>query len=140
MALSLYVNYNGGPSGMAMLMSIPPSTLLFYSRLILFLIPFMPLGAWIILRLFRFRVRIINLVFAVVSAVLSVPVACLILEWTRHKGGSDPLHALKSGLLAVLWVYSLGLVVIGIKKGLHKRPDPKILLTWIRMVYRKKLH
>lgn len=136
--ISIYINYNSGPSAFAMVMTFSRRELLFYGRLILFLIPFMPIGISLILRLFRFRQRILYVITSLVGMLISVPLTGLILRLIDHKGGNDPLHALKSGLLAVFWVFFMGFLLFGIKKGLHKNPNPQKLLSWIQNLARKK--
>ncbi|WP_157491235.1 hypothetical protein [Flammeovirga sp. SJP92] len=110
---SLYYNFASGPLGFLLVMEIPEWKLNLIRFSLLLIIPFIPLGAFLILKLFRLEPNRKFLIISIISIVISIPLSVLMLEISNHKGGHDLIHSIKSGILIPFWVYSVGLLIIG---------------------------
>ncbi|MEL6624854.1 MAG: hypothetical protein AAFO96_22505 [Bacteroidota bacterium] len=84
------------------------------------LIPFIPLGAYLIMRVFRMHLPWRILLLSMVGYLLAMPLSVWILEILDHKGGADVIHTIKSGVLIPFWVFALGWLVIK-KRDTDKR-------------------
>mgnify|MGYP001797487838 CR=1 FL=1 len=84
------------------------------------LIPFIPLGAYLIMRAFRMHLPWRILLLSMVGYLLAMPLSVWILEILDHKGGADVIHTIKSGVLIPFWVFALGWLVIK-KRDTDKR-------------------
>jgi len=116
LATSLTYNFAGGPSGFLLVMQTPEWQLNLIRFSILFIVPFIPVGTFLILKLFRQEPKFKFLMLAIVGVVLSIPLSVLMLEIINHKGGQDLIHSIKSGMLIPFWVFSIGLLFIGQRK------------------------
>jgi hypothetical protein len=67
---------------------------------------------WGIARLFGIRASLSRLALSVGVFLLAQPVARLTLELTGHVGGSDSIHAIKSGFIVPLLVMGLGIIFL----------------------------
>jgi hypothetical protein len=118
--LSLTFLFAGGPSGMLLAMQMPKwqFNILIYLNLIL--IPFLPIGAYLILLMFKRQPAFKNLLFSLTGVILSIPLSLYILSAIHHKGGADCIHVIKSGVLIPFWVFFIGWMVIYPKKDISK--------------------
>ncbi len=116
LATSLTYNFAGGPSGFLLVMQTPEWQLNLIRFSILFIVPFIPMGTFLILKLFRQEPKLKLLMIAIVGIVLSIPLSVLMLEIINHKGGHDLIHSIKSGMLIPFWVFSVGILFIGQRK------------------------
>jgi hypothetical protein len=110
---SLVYQFNTGPSALFMRMSTPYWKHILYQNLSFVLIPFLPLGTFLILRLFGKKVPVPALITAIVCIIFSGAVAEMLLLLVQHRGGHDYIHAIKSGFLIPFWVFSIGLIIVG---------------------------
>lgn len=117
LGISLTFIFAGGPSGFLLIMQTPEWQIKIFRYSIFVIIPFIPIGAFLILKAFNQGVPIIFLILAIVSIIISVPLSTLILELVNHKGGCDCIHSIKSGVLIPLWIFSIGILVIGISRN-----------------------
>lgn len=108
-----------GPRAM-MMFAVPAWQKFLFQHLPLVLIPLMPAGVYFLLRIFGKQVDIWWLIAAMVCMVISRPVAEIMLEVVDHRGGSDYIHAFKSGFIIPCWVFSIGLVIVGHAKAVRK--------------------
>lgn len=112
---SLSLTFVGGPSAL-FLMSLPTWKLytLVFAHLVL--IPFLAIGSFILLKLFKQPVSWLKLAIAIVVMVIAVPCSIWILELMEHKGSHDIIHTLKSGMVIPFIVFAVGLVFMMKKK------------------------
>lgn len=96
-----------------MLMSTPSWKFDLFRYSILVIIPFIPFGAFLILKIFRENLPKIFLILSTVSIIISIPLSRLLLELVNHEGGHDYIHSLKSGFVIPLWFFSIGLLIVG---------------------------
>jgi hypothetical protein len=115
LGLSLTYNYISGPSALLMDTITPEWLLSSIGYSIFLLVPFIPIGAYTIVKVFKIPISFKYLVLAIIVVVLSVPLSTFILKIISHKGGNDFLHSIKSGILIPFWVLSVGLVIVGHK-------------------------
>jgi hypothetical protein len=66
-----------------------------------------------IMRLFGKKVPWEALLASVMCMFVSDPIARSLLRLVDHPGGSDSLHAIKSGFLIPFWVFAIGLLMVG---------------------------
>ncbi|MEL6699277.1 MAG: hypothetical protein AAFP89_23735 [Bacteroidota bacterium] len=100
---------------------LPPQWPLMIVRYSLFiLIPLIPLGAYLIMRVFRMHLPWRILLLSMAGYLLAMPLSVWILEILDHKGGADVIHTIKSGVLIPFWVFALGWLVIK-KRDTDKR-------------------
>ena len=109
--MSLTATFIGGASAM-FLMTLPDWH--FYTLVFghLILIPFMAIGSFILLKLFKQRVSWIRLGLSLLVTIIAVPASIFLLELIEHKGSHDMIHTLKSGLVIPFFVVAVGLVFI----------------------------
>lgn len=110
---SLTYNFTGGPSGFLLVMQTSKWKLNLIRFSIFFIIPFIPVGTYLILKIFSKKPKLKYLMLSIVGITISIPLSVLILELLRHKGGQDIIHSIKSGVLIPLWIFSIGLLIIG---------------------------
>lgn len=113
LGISLTYIFSGGPSGFLLVMQTPEWKLNLIRLSILVIILFIPIGTYIILKLFKREPKLKYLITAILGIIISVPLSVLILELVNHKGGQYLIHSIKSGILIPLWVFSIGLLIIG---------------------------
>jgi hypothetical protein len=99
-----------GPSNMLLRLESPWIYYLLTFSVFL-VVPLLPLGARLILRAFRLRVKSRYCLYSIVGMIVSVPLACILLWMVNHKGGDDLIHTIKSGFLIPLWFISMGIPV-----------------------------
>lgn len=114
---SLTFNFAVGSFGFWLLIKTSEREQNFYRFLIFFLIPLVPIGAYLLLKAVRRNPPIKFLAFAVLGIICSIPISVLLLKVFDHKGGADLIHTIKSGALVPFWVFSLGVLVVFIPKG-----------------------
>jgi len=102
----------GGPSGLIREMLTPEWISSIYRQGMYVLIPLIPIGAFLILYAFGIKKSIKYLTFSVLSMLVSIPISIFILTIFNHKGGSDFIHSIKSGVLIPFWMVSVGLVFL----------------------------
>ena len=112
---SLTYNFSSEASGFLMVMQTSEWKLNLIRFSILFLIPFIPIGTYLILKLFKTMPKLKYLMISIVGIIISIPLSVLILKILNHKGGQDLIHSIKSGILKPFWVFSIGLLIIGEK-------------------------
>lgn len=110
--VSFYCNYAGGPAGFMLYLQTPDYILLFYRLLMFFIIPFFPIGIYILLRLFGKKVKPIYLLISFLGFVLSFPLTSLIF----HGVFFSYLEIVQSGFFVAVLTFFVGLQVAGIKK------------------------
>ena len=111
LALSLNVNFAAGPGAMFLLLL--PAWKLYVSQFsIFFIVAFISFGTWLILRLFKIRVKAKFMAFSIIAIFASVPLSVLILQIINDKGPADVIHTLKTGVLIPLWIISVGILFI----------------------------
>lgn len=111
--ISLSYFFSQGPSGYVMVISTPPWKYHVYQNAFYFIIPLMPVGTFLILKLFGKNVGAKRLLLSIVCIIFSIPFSTFLLELVNHKGGADYIHAIKSGFLIPLWCFSMGLLFVG---------------------------
>ncbi len=111
--ISLSYFFSQGPNGYILLITKPAWKYHLFQNAFYFIIPLMPVGAFFILKLFGKNVGLKWLLFSVVGVIISIPLSTFLLELVNHKGGSDYIHAIKSGFLIPLWCFSIGVLFIG---------------------------
>ncbi len=110
---SLTYNYAGGSSGFLLVMQTPEWKLNLIRFSMLFIIPFIPIGTYFILKLFKREPKLKFLIIAIAGIIISIPLSVLLLEFVQHKGGQDIIHSIKSGILIPFWLFSVGLLIVG---------------------------
>jgi hypothetical protein len=110
---ALVYRFMTGPSAMFMHMSMPAWRHYLWGYALLILVPFLPLGTYLIMKLFGKHVPWGVVVAALVCMVLSGPLAKTLLDLVAHRGGSDDIHWIKSGFLIPIWVFANGLLIVG---------------------------
>lgn len=110
---SLYYNFETGPSAMITFLNTPRWLLILWRAAILVFVPFLPVGIFLLLRLFKQRVPIKYLLFSLGGMLIAIPLSLFLLDLFNHKGSPDVLHAIKSGILVPFWMIALGVIVIG---------------------------
>jgi len=121
LAISLTYLFNTGPSAFLMEMQTPEWKSTLYRYSIFILIPLIPIVTYFILRIFRIRKSLKNLLYGIIGVIVSVPISVILLELLNHKGGQDYIHLVKSGFIIPLWVISIGLIIIGEKNRTHNK-------------------
>jgi hypothetical protein len=121
-----YYIFSSGPEGMMLCLTTPvwKARLIIYSTFAL--IPGIPVGAYFLLRVFRLKVRIGYLVLSALAMLCAPVLSIPVLQLLHDKGSADFPHTVKSGVLIVFWVFSLGLLVIGIRKKQAEESGEKI--------------
>lgn len=109
---ALYFHFVCGPTSMPALLINGPDRMSALGRIIYFVYPGVPVVAWGIARLFGVRASLGRLALSVGVFLLAQPVARLALELTGHVGGSDSIHAIKSGFIVPLLVMGLGIIFL----------------------------
>lgn len=102
-----------GPSAMFLHFSMTLWEHYFWSYALLATIPLLPCGTYLIMRLFGKTAPWGALLASVVCMYVSDPIARSLLRLVDHPGGSDHLHAIKSGFLIPFWVFAIGLLIVG---------------------------
>ena len=113
--ISLTYLFVGGARGFILVMETPEWQLNIMRYSIFFILPFIPIGAYLVLKIFRSNPTIKYLVFAILGIVVSIPISLLLLEIVDHKGGHDLINTIKSGMLIPFWVFSIGILFISRK-------------------------
>ncbi|MFM7023289.1 MAG: hypothetical protein ACKOXB_09940 [Flavobacteriales bacterium] len=100
LGISLTYMFAGGPSGFLLLMQTPRWLFNSLRYSIFILVPFIPTGAYFIMRIFKKKVAVKFLLLSIFGFVASIPIAIFLLEIINHKGGADPIlnFLQKSGL------------------------------------------
>lgn len=113
--MSLKTTFVGGPTAMFLLM-IPTWKLyiMVYGHLVL--IPFLVIGSFIFLKLFKQPVSWIKFGISILVMLIAVPASIFLLELIGHKGSHDIIHTLKSGMIIPFIVFAVGLVFV-VKKS-----------------------
>lgn len=122
--ISLTYLFAMGPFALLLYTQTPSWLLHLFYYAVFFLIPLIPAGTYWILKIFGQKVSLIYLFFAMAGMFFSIPLSVWVLELVQHKGGADYIHAIKSGVLVPFWMFSIGLVIIGISKNTHKNDLP----------------
>ncbi len=120
LGISLSYFFNQPLNGINTLITVPPWKYHLFRNAFYFIIPFMSVGTFLILKLFGKKVGVKRLLLSLVCIILSIPFSTILLELINHKGGSDYIHALKSGFIIPLWCFSIGILFIG-KSATKKR-------------------
>lgn len=110
-------NYSRGPLAMALYFLTPKWQFYLYRYLIIIAILIVIPGAYFILRINNLYLPKAYFGISVLGFIAAIPVSLLILSVSNHKGGSDIIHAFKSGVVIPFLVVSLGILFIGIKSG-----------------------
>lgn len=110
---SLTYNFAGGPSGFLLVMQSAKWQLNLMRISLLFIIPFIPIGTYLILKLFKTVPKFKYLIYSIVGMIISIPISVFLLVILNHKGGQDLIHSIKSGILIPFWVFSIGLLIVG---------------------------
>jgi hypothetical protein len=77
------------------------------------------------MKIFRIHPSLKFLIFAVIGIIISIPISMVLLDVINHKGGEDFIHSIKSGILIPLWMFSIGILIIGQKiKNTHTQHLP----------------
>jgi len=92
-----------------------------WRKVILFALPylfilFIPIGAYLTLKVFKCHPPIKFVIISMIGMILSIPISVVILYLFDHKGGSDFIHSIKSGILIPFWIISIGILIIGQRK------------------------
>ncbi|MCR9248871.1 MAG: hypothetical protein NXI20_00550 [bacterium] len=106
---NLYVSY---PVELIVVEGIPSWLFRIYKVSFLLLIPIIPAGVYLVLKLFKIQPNLKVLLFAIMGFLVSFPASILILEMLNHIGSHDMIHAIKSGVLIPFWVFSIGILLI----------------------------
>lgn len=75
------------------------------------LTPLVPLGAFLILKMFVVKTNWKKLLYSTVIFLTAIPLSIFILKITNHIGQADFIHAIKSGYIIPFWVFSLGFLL-----------------------------
>lgn len=114
--VSVIYLFASGPSGFLLELQTPEWQSKLYRYSVFVTIPFISIGTYLIIRLFKLPTSWKHLLIGSIGIIVSIPLSVLILEITSHKGGTDIVHIVKSGVLIPLWALSLGWVVLGTQK------------------------
>lgn len=106
---SSYVSY---PVELIVVEGIPHWLKRIYKVSFLLLIPLIPAGVYLVLKLFNIQPNLKGLLLAIIGFVISFPASILILKMVNHIGSHDMIHAIKSGVLIPFWVFSIGILLI----------------------------
>lgn len=122
---SLIYIFASGTSGLLLFMQTPTWKLNVMRYAIFFIVPLIPIGTYVILKLFKKSPKLKFLILAVVGIIASVPLSVFVLDIMvmDHKGGQDLIHSIKSGMLIPFWVFSVGLLIVGQRE--HTRAHQK---------------
>jgi len=112
---SLTYTFARGPSSFLQVIQTPEWKLNLIRYSIFIIVPLMPIGTYLIMRTYKIYVTLKYLVIAIIGVIISIPLSPLILEIINHKGSHNDIHSIKSGVLIPLWVFSMGLIIIGHK-------------------------
>jgi len=126
LATSLTYIFIGGPSAFILHMSTPKWLLNLIRFSIFLIIPSIPIGTYLILKIFKKAPHWKFLILAMLGIIISIPLSVLILDLINHKGNADLIHIIKSGMLIPFWVFSLGLLIIG-QRAKEQKSVPKKL-------------
>ena len=85
-------------------------------------IPVIPIGGHLILKSFKKKVSNQYLLLSILGMSISPFIVMILLELMGHKGGSDFIHAIKSGFLIPFWVFFLGLPIVGHQNKENTQP------------------
>ncbi len=109
--MSLRATFIGGPSAM-FLMELPTWKLLLLVNGHLVLLPFLVIGSFIVLKLFKLNVSWVRLGIAIIIMIGAAPVSIWLLGLIGHQGSHDVIHTLKSGIIIPFIVFAVGLVFV----------------------------
>ncbi|PCJ63926.1 MAG: hypothetical protein COA58_14950 [Bacteroidetes bacterium] len=87
---------------------------------IFFIVPLVILCAFLLLRIFGFRVHWKHLLWSLLFILVSIPVSIFLLDLVNHKGSSNFIHTIKSGFIIPWIVLSLGVLVLESRKKIDK--------------------
>ncbi|MBX7227474.1 MAG: hypothetical protein K1X55_15675 [Chitinophagales bacterium] len=111
--LWLVYRYSSGMTGLLMEVLSPRWKLILIRYSIFIIIPLIPIGTFFILKMFKIKIPLKTLVISIICFIISIPLSIALLELVNHKGGSDFIHAIKSGFLIPLWAFSIGILIDG---------------------------
>lgn len=107
-----------GPFGFLLELQTSSGLLSLLRYSIIVLIPFIPVGAYLLLWAFRIQPPLKFLLFSTIGIIISIPLSVTLLEVIDHKGGADAIHSVKSGMLVPFWIFSMGWLWSGKNKGI----------------------
>ncbi len=113
---AIYYTMIPGARGFVLLMSIPRWAYSFFLVIPLLVVAGFSWGVYWILLLFKQKAQKIKVWISMALLLLAFPIASILLKLVQHRGGSNFIHAIKSGFVFPLLVFSIGVLVIGIKK------------------------
>ena len=115
--LSLTYNFSGGLSYF-FLWTLPKwkGLIYLYMYSIFILIPLLPVGTYLILNIFKQKIKIIYLILSILFIISSVPISLYLLKLTNHKGYHNLIHTIKSGIIIPFIVFSIGFLMVKIDK------------------------
>ena len=107
--LALQWHFATGPSAMIMSIGLSRFEVYAFQSLIYLLYPLLPIGACLIGRMFGVRITLRDALVSVMVTMAACPIAMVLLAATKHIGGADEIHTIKSGFIVPLLVIGLGL-------------------------------
>lgn len=107
---SLQWHYEEGPLAYYRLMFLRPIHLFLQRSAVFIIYPAIPCSVWLVARFSRIRISTGRFIVSLLIWLASVPLACLALAIIDHVGGSDSIHAIKSGFVIPPLVFALGLL------------------------------
>lgn len=112
--LAISLRYTFAPGPLAFLRDMESSwwELLLHRYSILILLPIIPIGSFLIVKIFRKDLGFKNLILCTIGLIVSIPISILLLILVNHIGSHDFIHALKSGFAIPFLVFSMGMLVV----------------------------
>lgn len=108
----LHYHFLTGPSAFVTMLSLGEIKFALLGGSLYIVWPFVPTVAWIVLKLYNTNTRIMSLLLSIVVFVCAFPVAISILAMLDHRGGTDMIHAIKSGIIIPWLIIALGIPYI----------------------------
>lgn len=110
---SLVYTFASGMYGLVLGMHTSEWQLYFFRYLPFVILPFLPIGAYLILTAFGKKTAFRYLIAATIGMMISLLLSTAILQVIDHRGGHDYVHIVKSGIIIPFGVLSIGLVLVG---------------------------
>ncbi|MDY6990754.1 MAG: hypothetical protein SWQ30_22155 [Thermodesulfobacteriota bacterium] len=113
---SLFYHFNGGPSGFVQFLAVGEKRFFIYANLIYAVVPLTPIIFSGILAIFGERPSALRLAPAILIFVAATPISTALLAVLNHRGGSDAIHTMKSGVIIPFLIVGLGILSINGKR------------------------
>lgn len=114
---SVYYVYTGGPKGLFLYLSNSEFMLKLKKYQALITIPLSPIAVFALLKVFKLKPSIKQLLLSELMLIISLPLSMFLLYVVDHEGGYDELHAIKSGFLIPFVIFTFGLLFVKLKRG-----------------------